>query len=500
MNPAKVMIVEDDRVVARDLRTQVSRMGHSVVGVTGSGEEAVTLAAAKQPDLVLMDIRLEGEMDGIEAAQRIRSKNRIPVVFLTAYGNEEIIRRASLTEPFGYLLKPFDEPQMRTVIQMALYKREAEGRVRLGEKRYAATLASIADGVISTDEEGRVDFMNPAAEKLTGWLSSEAVGRHLGDIFKVVDEETRVPLESPATRLLASSGSALTGNRSVLIARGGSEALIDERCSPVENEGAIAGTVLVFTDYTQKRAVAEALEKAQSDLAHVSRLTLMGELAAAIAHEVNTPLMAMVTNAGTCLQWLERERPDIDRARAAVARVIRDGHRAGEVVRSIHALAKRSPSTRTMLDLNVVALETLSLIRGELRRAEVKVLTELAKRLPFVLGDRVQIQQVLLNLIVNAMESVLPREPQDRLLTIASGCEDDMVQVGVIDTGTGVDDAIRDQIFEALFTTKTNGLGMGLSISRSIVELHGGRLSMTSRQSGGSEFRLMLPAERGSDS
>src|SRR5262249_52925534 len=162
-----------------------------------------------------------------------------------AYGNEQIMRRASLTEPFGYLLKPFEEPQMRTVIQMALYKREAESRVRLGEKRYAATLASIADGVISTDEKGRVDFMNPAAEKLTGWLSAEAVGQNLGDIFIIVDEETRVRLESPVTRLLGSGGSSPTGSRSVLIARGGSELLIEERCSQVENEGAIAGTVLV---------------------------------------------------------------------------------------------------------------------------------------------------------------------------------------------------------------------------------------------------------------
>jgi PAS domain S-box-containing protein len=491
------MIVEDDRVVARDIKTQVSRMGHSVVGMTGSGEEAVILAAAEQPDLVLMDIRLEGEMDGIEAAQRIRSKSRIPVVFLTAYGNEEIMRRASLTEPFGYLLKPFEEPQMRTVIQMALYKREAESRVRLGEKRYAATLASIADGVISTDEEGRVDFMNLAAEKLTGWPSDEAVGRHLGDVFAIVDEETRLPLESPATRLLASGGSASTASRSVLIARGGGEVLIEQRCSPVENEGAIAGTVLVFTDYTQKRAVAEALERAQNDLAHVARLSLIGELAAAIAHEVNQPLMAMVTNAGTCLRWLERERPDIDRARAAVERALHDGQRAGEVVRSIRALARRSPSTRALLDLNVVILETLSLIRGELRRAEVKVLTELAKQLPPVVGDRVQIQQVLLNLIVNAMESMFSRQPEDRLLTMVSGRNEDMVQVDVVDTGTGVDDAIRERIFEALFTTKTNGLGMGLSISRSIVELHGGRLSMTSRQSGGSEFRIILPAEKG---
>jgi len=494
MSTARVMIVEDDRVIARDIRTQVSRMGHSVVGMTASGEEAVTLAAAEQPDLVLMDIRLEGEMDGIEAAQRIRSKNRIPVVFLTAYGNEEIMRRASLTEPFGYLLKPFDEPQMRTVIQMALYKREAESRVRLGEKRYAATLASIADGVISTDEEGRVDFMNPAAERLTGWPSDEAVGRHLGDIFTIVDEETLSPLESPATRLLAPGSSGPIANRSLLIARGGNKVLIEERCSPVENEGTIAGAVVVFTDYTQKRAVAEALERAQNDLTHVARLTLMGELAAAIAHEVNTPLMAMVTNAATCLQWLERERPDIDRARAAVERVINDGHRAGEVVRSVHALAKRSPSVRTLLDLNAVTLETLSLVRGELRRAEVKVITELAQQLPLVSGDRVQIQQVLLNLIVNAMESMLGRQPADRFLTIASTREDNMVLVGVIDTGTGVDDAIRERIFEALFTTKTSGLGMGLSISRSIVELHGGRLSMTSRQSGGSEFRIILPA------
>jgi signal transduction histidine kinase len=168
-------------------------------------------------------------------------------------------------------------------------------------------------------------------------------------------------------------------------------------------------------------------------------------------------------------------------------------------VRSIHALAKRSPSARTPLDLNVVALETLALVRGELRRAEVKVLTELAKRLPLVVGDRVQIQQVLLNLIVNAMESMLLRDPDDRKLTIVTSCEDDMVQVSVIDTGTGVDDAIRERIFEALFTTKRNGMGMGLSISRSIVELHGGRLSLTSGKGGSSEFRIMLPVEKEAD-
>ena len=179
MTSARILIVEDDRVVARDIQQQLARIGHVVVGTTTRGEDSLELALNTHPEIVLMDIRLEGPIDGIEAAQQIRERCHIPVVFLTAYADDETVRRASITEPFGYILKPFEDLQLRTVIEMALYKHAAERRLLESESRYVATLSSIGDAVIATDNQSRITFMNPVAEALTGWPSGEASGRPL---------------------------------------------------------------------------------------------------------------------------------------------------------------------------------------------------------------------------------------------------------------------------------------------------------------------------------
>jgi two-component system, cell cycle sensor histidine kinase and response regulator CckA len=493
MSQARILIVEDDRIVARDIQQQLARMGHVVVGISATGEDAVSLATDRQPDLVLMDIRLEGEMDGIEAARRIRDRHQIPIIFLTAYANDETVYRASLTEPFGYLLKPFEVPQMRAVIQMALYKHAADARIRMTERRYEATLASIGDGVIVCDNEARVDFINRVAEALTGWPSADALGQPADAVLVTLDEESRGRLDGAAGLVLRQGASARHERRSVLLARDGTESAIEERCSPIiDDRGAIAGAVLVFSDVTQRRQVAEALRKAEAELVHVGRLTLMGELAAAIAHEVNQPLMAIITNAGTCLQYLSREQPDLTRSRTAVERIIRDAQRAGNVVRSIQALSRRAPAEPGRIDLNAVILDTLSLVQAELRQAGVQLSTGLAPDLPAVHGDRVQLQQVLLNLVMNAVEAMLPVET--RLLRITTGMLDGLVLTSVEDTGVGIDPALTDTVFKALFTTKPDGMGMGLSISRSIVELHDGRLSVRAGLPCGSVFEFVLPA------
>ncbi len=496
MTPARILIVEDDRIVARDIRLHLGRMGHTVVGVTGSGEEAVQLASAVRPDLVLMDIRLEGEMDGIEAARRIRTTRRVPVVFLTAYANDDTVRRASLSDPFGYLLKPFEEPQMRAAIQMALYKHEAEAKLRLGERRFEAAIASIGDGVITTNQSAQIEYMNPVAETLTRWSFQDAVGQPLCDVYVVVDEVTREPLSALAKEVLTSGTSEPTRAGALLIARDGTEVPVEDRCSPIVDEpGGVEGAVLVFGTVAERRAAAEALQQAQSDLAHVGRLTLMGELAAAIAHEVNQPLMAIVTNAGTCLEWMAREQPDLAKARAAVERIVRDGERAARVVRSIHALAQRSPNAFTLLTLPDVVTDTMVLIPGEIRRAGTRVVVQLEEDPPLVRGDRVQLQQVLLNLIVNALEAMGQIPEADRVLTVRATSGSTTGCLEVEDTGLGVPDDLRERIFDALFTTKGNGMGMGLAISRSIALLHQGSLCALPAAGGGTLFRLTLPLD-----
>ncbi|CAO3435949.1 ATP-binding response regulator [Azospirillum doebereinerae] len=494
MISARILVVEDDRIVARDIQQQLSRMGHSVIGLSASGEEAVRIAGSQQPDLVLMDIRLEGAMDGIEAARRIRDHHHIPIVFLTAYANDETVQRASLTEPFGYLLKPFEEPQMRTVIQMALYKHASDARLRMGERRYAATLASIRDGVILCDDRGRVDFMNRVAETMTGWPAAEAAGKPLASVFAATDEETRESLEDFASLVLRTGGLAPPERLSKLLTRSGAEILVEERCSVIiDDRGGVAGAVLVFSDMTQRRRIAEALRQAQSDLAHIGRLTLMGELAAAVAHEVSQPLMAILTNAGTCLQHLSKPQPDLEKTRKAVDRIVRDAQRAGDVIRSIHALARRTPADPGWVDINALVADTLSLVRAELRRARVTVETDLLKGSPWVHGDRVQLQQLVLNLVMNAIEAMSGPEIRERRLRVTTRAREGQIRVGIEDSGVGVVDTELETIFGALFTTKPNGLGMGLSISRSIVELHGGRLTAAPRLPCGSLFEFVLP-------
>ncbi len=507
MIAARILIVEDDRIVARDIQHQLSRMGHVVVGMSASGEEAVRLACSHQPDLVLMDIRLEGEMDGIEAARRIRDAQRIPVVFLTAYANDEVVQRASLTEPFGYLLKPFEEPQMRTVIQMALYKHASDARLRMSERRYAATLASIRDGVILCDPQGRVDFMNRVAETMTGWTAAEAAGQPLASVFVAVDEETHEPLEDFSALVLRSGAYAPPERLSRLLPRGETASagvvvpagiVVEERCSAIiDDRGDMVGSILVFSDLTQRRQIAEALRKAQADLAHIGRLTMMGELAAAVAHEVNQPLMAIITNAGTCLQHLSQPHPDLAKTRVVVERIVRDAQRAGDVVRSIHALARRTPADPGWVDMSALVADTLALVRGELRRARIVVETDLQAGSPWVHGDRVQLQQLVLNLVMNAVEAMADPDLPERRLRIVTASEDGRFHVRVEDSGTGIADADVDAIFRALYTTKPDGLGMGLSISRSIVELHGGQLTATPGSPSGSVFEFVLPVSSG---
>ncbi|RFU46625.1 PAS domain S-box protein [Paraburkholderia sp. DHOC27] len=259
MAGARILIVEDDRVVARDIAQQMASAGHTVVGVTTRGEDALTLAAETVPDLVLMDVRLEGSLDGIDAARLLRDTLNLPVVFLTAYADEETVRRATVTEPFGYVLKPFDDTQLRTVVEMALYKHRAEQRLRESEQRYAVTLSSIGDAVIATDRESRINFINPVAEVLTGWPRGEALGRPLVDVFRVINETTRAPAEDPVAAVLAAGCIVGLANHTVLLARDGREIAIDDSGSPIiDDRGEIRGVVLVFRDVTQRRRAEEA--------------------------------------------------------------------------------------------------------------------------------------------------------------------------------------------------------------------------------------------------
>jgi signal transduction histidine kinase len=240
----------------------------------------------------------------------------------------------------------------------------------------------------------------------------------------------------------------------------------------------------------------EALRQAQAELAHANRVMLVGEMTASIAHEINQPLTGVVSNAGTCLRYLAAQTPNLEEARQYLGLIARDGKRAAEVIRRIRALVKNVPARRDRVDMNEAIREVIALTQNELQRNSVKLRTHLSSGLPLVPADRIQLQQVILNLIVNAIEAMNEVGDGPRELAVGSGRgESNDVFVEVRDSGPGVDPANLERLFKSFFTTKSEGMGMGLSISRSIIEGYGGRLSATPNNPHGVVFRFTLPTE-----
>src|SRR5438477_7532837 len=264
MDKARILVVEDESLLAEDIQERLKNLGYEASALAQSGEEALAAAASACPDLVLMDIRLKGEMDGIETARLFRERFNVPVIYLTGEANDATLERAKATEPLGYLLKPIEEKSLYSTIEIALYKHRMDRRLRRIERWFATTLKSIGDAVMVTDTQGRVTFMNPIAEKLTGWKSAEAAGRPLTEVYQNVNAETREPLDSLVPQALLEGVVAGPTSRAVLISRKGTETPIDDSAAPVrDNAGHITGVVLTFRDVSERQRVEQALQESE---------------------------------------------------------------------------------------------------------------------------------------------------------------------------------------------------------------------------------------------
>jgi PAS domain S-box-containing protein len=256
-----------------------------------------------------------------------------------------------------------------------------------------------------------------------------------------------------------------------------------------------SGDVVQFVGTSMDISASKRAEEAQADLAHVSRVTTMGELTASLAHEVKQPIAAAATNASTCLRWLEGDTPNIEEARAAAMRIVKDAKRAGEIISRIGLFFKKGMSERELIDVNEVIREMIVILRSEAMRCSISLRTELSGDLPQVMGDRVQLQQVLMNLMINSIEAMKDVDGTRELAIKSQRVDNEHVLVSVSDNGVGLPPHQTDQIFNAFFTTKPHGTGMGLRISRSIIESHGGRLWAADNSPRGASFYLTLPAK-----
>jgi two-component system sensor kinase FixL len=370
--------------------------------------------------------------------------------------------------------------------------REARDKlqIEMAERTQQANLLDLThDTIFVRDMSNVITYWNRGALESYGWTAGDAIGMHSHDLLQTVFS---APLKEINGELLR------TGRwegELVHTKRDGTQVVVASRWSLQRDE---QGTPLAIletnNDITEHRRAEEALRKSQADLAHVSRVTTLGEMAASIAHEVNQPLSAVVTNANACLRWLALQSPDLDEARAAVERIIRDGSRASTVVGRIRALVQKSPPHKERLNINDIILEVIALARSQVQGNRVSLQTQLSDAVPFILGDRIQLQQLILNLINNAIEAISGVSEGPRELLVGSRKDESKgVLVAVRDSGPGLNPENQDRLFTPFYTTKPQGMGMGLAICRSIIEAHGGRLWATANQDKGATFRFILP-------
>ena len=367
-----------------------------------------------------------------------------------------------------------------------------QGQLAEVKLREQANLLDLThDGIFSHDMEGTITYWNRGAEDLYGWQRADALGklshRLLAKSFPVPREQ----IDAELRRTGRWEGEIVCSKKD------GSRVIVDSRwVLQRDRQGQPAVILETNNNITERKQAEEALRQAQSNLERLNRVMLMGEMTASIAHEINQPIAAAITNASACLRWLAAQPPDMVEAREALGRIIRDGNRASEVIARIRALIRKVPPRRTRLNINEAILEVIALTDGDLRRSGITLQTRLSSALPPVAADRVQLQQVMLNLIANAIEAMSGSADEPHELTMVSGANNSGdVFVEVRDSGPGLDPASLDSLFDPFYTTKPEGMGMGLAISRSIVEAHGGRLSAAPNQPRGAVFRFTLPIE-----
>ncbi len=260
----KILIVEDNAIVAADMKERIQKMGYRVIGCLARGERAIDSLKTELPDLILMDIKLKGELSGIETAAAIRAEHDIPVIYITSYSDEKTLELAKATDPFGYIVKPFEDRELRIVIELAIHKHTMGRRLKENEQWFKTTLSSIGDGVITTDMQGCVTFMNPVAETLTGWNIAEAKGLPITDVFHIVNEESREIVKNPVTKVIETGRTVGLANHTLLISKNGRELPIKDSSAPIllDNEQPV-GIVLVFQDNEKDREAEKKLQASE---------------------------------------------------------------------------------------------------------------------------------------------------------------------------------------------------------------------------------------------
>ncbi|HET9821424.1 MAG TPA: ATP-binding protein [Burkholderiaceae bacterium] len=506
----RILVVEDEAVIAMDLAQNLRDFGYEVVGIAANGERARQLAHEQQPDLILMDIVIRGPSDGIDTARQIQAEFDVPVVFLTAYGDSATLQRAKNTMPYGYLMKPFRSSDLRTTIEVALHKHAMDRRVRESERWLTRTLECIGDGIVATDPQGLVRFLNPVAESLLGVQDAEALGRQAREVFTLCDEATGAPGPDLVARALASSEQTELVSGVLPPGEARRPIHLDAGAAPIrDDDGRLLGAVLVFRDVTQRR-LAEAeltmyrehleqlvrertmeLETARNEAERANRAK--SQFLSAMSHELRTPMNAILG-----FSELLRDEPlsqenalfvrNIHEAGKHLLRLIDDLLDMGRIEAGQFNTTSQPVAVAALLD----ALRPL--VDALLSRHQVRLELAHGPELS-VQADATRLKQVLLNLLSNAIKYNHPGGHVRLGMEQRPGAR---VRINVHDSGPGIAPERQGLLFQPFQRlgaehSGVDGMGLGLALSKQLVEMMDGELGVDSTPGVGSTFWIELP-------
>jgi PAS domain S-box-containing protein len=512
--PTKVLVVEDETITAIVIAEYLQQLGYTVIDTVNSGTGAIASASQNRPDLVLMDINLKrNDLDGITTATQIREQFKIPVIYLTAYSDDTTLERAKITEPFGYIIKPFNERDLRVAIENALYKHQIEQQLVEQNKLLSTILHSTADGVVATNETGAITYMNPTAEAMIGWSLMEAKGQNITDVIRFVDKKKGKSAENPAIKVFQEGKIIYLDDYMALVAKDGTKTPVRDKTSPIFKDTDTPTSVILILGDTSECRQAEQLEaevaqsqqvkaQAQQLLAAEQELDeLKSRLISTISHEYRTPLTVIQTSAEILRNYgtrfsEEKKATHLNRIQAAVQRMTQ---LVNDVLTFAEAEASILPYNPAPWDVEAFChklIEEQQSIVGE--RCILNFMTKNTCGTANL--DAKLLHSILSNLLTNAIKY----SSTGNTVSLSSWRENKHIIFQVQDQGIGIPLAEQERLFSPFFRASNVGLvqgtGMGLSIVKKCVDLHGGQISIESEVGVGTTVTVALPLQNSSSS
>lgn len=493
MSKTKILVVEDERIVAKDIQNTLRNLGYEVPAIASTGEEAIKKSGEIKPDIVIMDIVLKGKVDGIEAASAIRSHYKIPIIYLTAYEDEETLDRAKITEPLGYILKPYEERDLHTALEMAVYKNSMEAKLTESEERYRLLVEHSPDG-IAIEVNNKITFINPAALKI---LRVTKNIKHEGrSIFDFLPSENLDKFKKKLAKA-NENHSSIPFIEEQFIRTDGSKFNAEIAMIPFAKNGKIA-LQIIFRDITERKKADQELRKAyaeikrtQQALINSEKLSALGRFSAGIAHEIRNPLANISASAQFCTSKFEME----NNMRKHFDVIQRNTESANRIIKELLDFTSPRETVLELGNISRVIERVCELVKPRCTKHNINLVKKIQGKLPFLPINDKKLEEAFMNFLSNAIEAM----PKGGTLTVESYFDENknLIIVNFSDTGCGISQEDLDKVYEPFFTTKDDGTGLGLSLSYHNVNAHSGDINIKSKKGCGTTFSISLPLTGG---